>query len=486
MRWRSPKLEFLVGRERFIPVQIPSLVDRIAADPDLSPEERENFRKLACLLQARFHFEFLETAEKLAKLFDPFNPDRDTLPLASLTPAELEQCFQEFRAGVEAVLIHSNYIKLSRKQLEQCLEAENPWGVRVIVDLSRFKDIDVYYRGVRESEEPYQPWFSFFPLRRKRRQFARVAILVRVPPKPAPAPVGKPAPAADQVLLKLFKDVYLEELKMTSPEIRVRIRLWDKFQIIASMVTTVITSFMRLVMAAAINPVLFFTVLTGCATAAIAAVRNFITCRIRYMERLGANLYHKLLASNLAAIARLLSTAEAEEVKEALLAYYMLYKHSDRDLSAEEIDQLAEHWLTTEFGLPQVDFEIDDALRKLAEKNLIEMREVRIPATKPLSQTDGHAGGADVLGPQSTGRTASPFEPSADPGSLPAKTKIIYKAYDLPSALRRLDEWWDNYYLYANLGCPAENHLADGPHPKVRVENAISPSDPETLAEGSA
>jgi len=40
------------------------------------------------------------------------------------------------------------------------------------------------------------------------------------------------------------------------------------------------------------------------------------------------------------------------------------------------------------------------------------------------------------------------------------ESRVIYKVYDLPSALRRLDEWWDNYFLYANVGRPEDNHIA--------------------------
>lgn len=461
---RSRNLEFLVPREHFIPVQVPALVERIACDPELSPEEKQHFRALASLLHARFHFEFLEIAENLARYFDPFNSDRDTLPLRQLQPDEHETCFQEFRKQLEYVLTRSNYRKLSREELLQCLEAENPWGVRVIVDLSRFKDIDFYYRGVREWKELYQPWYAPFGIQRKRRQFSRVAVLVRLPGKGGGKANGQSPAGSDQVLFKLFKDVFLEELKMTSPEIRIRIRLLDKIQIVVSLVTSLIASFMRLLVAAAINPILFFSVLAGSVTALAAAVRNFITCRIRYLERLGANLYNKLVASNQAAFSRLLANAEAEEVKEALLAYYILYKHRDKDLTAEEADQLAEAWLTQQFGLAHVDFEIDDALRKLAEKNLLEIREV----PRDPSLGDELAVGKAIVWETSASVTKqaelSTEDHSSGRADAPAAARaVIYKVYDLPSALRRLDEWWDNYFPFANEGCPENNHIADGP-----------------------
>ncbi len=456
---RSDKLEFLIPRERFIPVQVPALVERIASDPELTPQEREQFRQLAYLLQARFHFEFLQAAEKIKEFFDPFNPDRDTLLIREVSEEECENHFSQFRYLLHDILIKSNYTKLSREELIRCLEAENPWGVRVEVDLSRYKVIDFYYRGVKESTSLYQPWYLWKPVPRRTRSFSRIVVLVRMPPERR-KDSGNGSLGFDQVLIKLFKDVRLEELKMTSPHIRVRIRFWDKMQIAISVVATLVTSVVRLVLAAAVNPVLFFSVLSGCAVAAAKAVQNFITCRIRYMERLGANLYSKLLASNVAAISRLFDTAEAEEVKEALLTYYILYKHRDRDLTMEEADQLAEAWLASEFGLPHVDFEIDDGLRKLREKDLLVERVVPAVGTASALPTSGGTG--IDLSVEDGGVTCGETVVAEDrPESY--KSRVICKVYDLRSALRRLDEWWDNFFLFANLGRPENNHVAEAP-----------------------
>ena len=76
-----PMLGFLNERERFIPVQVPTLLERILADKRLSAEEQQQMAALAQMLQARIHFEFLELGERVKALYDPFNPDRDTLPL---------------------------------------------------------------------------------------------------------------------------------------------------------------------------------------------------------------------------------------------------------------------------------------------------------------------------------------------------------------------------------------------------------------------
>ena len=38
---------------------------------------------------------------------------------------------------------------------------------------------------------------------------------------------------------------------------------------------------------------------------------------------------------------------------------------------------------------------------------------------------------------------------------------VVLKVYDLPTALRKLDEVWDGYFSYSGLDTPAGDRLAD-------------------------
>jgi hypothetical protein len=60
--------------------------------------------------------------------------------------------------------------------------------------------------------------------------------------------------------------------------------------------------------------------------------------------------------------------AGEEESKEVLLAYVMLQKHPGA--TARELDAAVEAWLLRRFGT-RVDFEVDDALRKLVRLGLV-------------------------------------------------------------------------------------------------------------------
>ena len=82
-----------------------------------------------------------------------------------------------------------------------------------------------------------------------------------------------------------------------------------------------------------------------------------------------------MIGTNAGVFVRLLDEAEEQEVREALLAYYYLWRHgNDRALTADELDDLAQKDLERRLGV-KVDFEITDALEKLESLKLIQRDE---------------------------------------------------------------------------------------------------------------
>ena len=65
--------------------------------------------------------------------------------------------------------------------------------------------------------------------------------------------------------------------------------------------------------------------------------------KIKFMKVLSDNLYFKNLDNNTGVFHHLVDTAEEEEFKEAILAYYFLLVE-DRDLTIIELDETVEHW----------------------------------------------------------------------------------------------------------------------------------------------
>jgi len=441
-------LAFLESRERFLPVPAPLILERVLEDARFSDEERERFRAFLKMTQARFHFEFLDQIEHLKVLYDPFDPDRDTLPLRRLSSEEREAQFAELKERFRRLLVGGNYVELSREQLTACLELQPFGGVAVRVDLDQYRDLLVFYRGLREEERWRPLWY--FPLRKRCRTirvFKRVALLVRTSDE------GGDDGADDVVLLKLFKNVVLEDVKMITPRVRVQMRVFDKLKISSTVIGSLFAPILKLVMAAAFNTFLFAIVLAGCVGAFMKGVFSFLSSKTKYMQTLSTSLYFQNQANNASVLTRLVDAAEAEESKELLLAYFILYVERDRDYTVEELDGRVERWLRARFDV-DVDFEVDDAVRKLIEKGLIVER-----VAEPAAAARG--------GPAAEGgEAASPGH--NQPGlSRPAASgpRRILKVYDLPSSLRRLDEWWDNFFVGGGGGEASNDRLADGDWP---------------------
>ena len=98
---------------------------------------------------------------------------------------------------------------------------------------------------------------------------------------------------------------------------------------------------------------------------------NFKNRKIRFMKTLADNLYFKNLDNNMGVFHRLIDTAEEEECKEAILAYYFL-SVAGKSLSALELDQEIENWFERKQH-KVLDFEIDDALQKLLKLGLVKL-----------------------------------------------------------------------------------------------------------------
>lgn len=420
-------LAFLETRERFLPVPAPLILERVLEDPRFSDEERDRFRMFLQMTQARFHFEFLDRIEHLKVLYDPFDPDRETLPLCHLSPDEREAQFAELKERFRQLLLGGNYVELSREQLAACMELQPFGGLAVRVDLDQYRDLLVFYRGLREEERWRPLWY--FPLRKRCytiRVFKRLALLVRTWDDGEGGDDG-----GDVVLLKLFKNVVLEDVKMITPRVRVQMRVLDKLKIGSTVIGSLFAPIFKLVMAAAFNTFLFVIVLAGCVGAFMKGVFSFLSSKTKYMQTLSTSLYFQNQANNASVLTRLVDAAETEEAKELLLAYFLLYVERDRDYTVEELDRRVEQWLRARFEV-DVDFEVDDAVRKLIEKDLIVERVV-----EPAPAASGEA----------------------------PKPRRVLKVYDLPSSLRRLDEWWDNFFVGGDGGDASNDRLADGSWP---------------------
>jgi len=414
-------LRFLETPERFLPVKPAAMLQRMLRDPRLSDAERGQLGALLEMIDARFHLEFRRELKRLKTLYDPFDPDRDTLPLAELTPAERRQQRAALSDAFARLLAQGNYVELSRDEIRQCLELQPYSRLMVRARLEECDELRVFYRGVHQEERTHPCCFA--PWRRRGAKvhvFARAALLI-----------STSQGDQDRILLKLFRNVVVGDLKMMLPGVRILMRWFDRIKIGSTVAGSLATAGWKAFTAAILSPVLFLIVLAGFAGAFVKGLFSFFNSKTRYMQALSSNLYFQNLANNTSALALLVDAAESEEAKELLLAYFLLYVERKRDYTPETLDERAQQWLREEFGL-EADFEVQDAVRKLIEKGLVVQGE-----------------------------------------------RAILKVFDLPTALRRLDRVWDDYFAAGDIDVPAADRLADGdwpPYPAdVKADEADAP-----------
>jgi hypothetical protein len=102
---------------------------------------------------------------------------------------------------------------------------------------------------------------------------------------------------------------------------------------------------------------------------------------LRYQKRLADTVYFRNLANNSGVIDLLVGAGAEQDIKEALLAYWAL-RQARRPLARAEIDNFAEAFLRERFGL-DIDFEIQDALEKLEQLDLVTRQEAGYSAVPP-------------------------------------------------------------------------------------------------------
>jgi hypothetical protein len=140
------------------------------------------------------------------------------------------------------------------------------------------------------------------------------------------------------------------------------------------------------------NPIAaFWAVATGAVGYGTKSYFAYQGTRQRYNLTLTESLYFGTLDSNAGVLFRLLDEAEEQECREAILAYFFLWRYAgDRGWTAADLDDYIELHLER-YAKLKVDFEIGDAMEKLEKARLVEKRGdryVAIPITKGLEVLD--------------------------------------------------------------------------------------------------
>jgi hypothetical protein len=174
--------------------------------------------------------------------------------------------------------------------------------------------------------------------------------------------------------LRMFKDVPHVDMEMHLPEqgTKVRMRWIDKLQIASPLVMGIPTILLKLIWVT-LSPTLLASLVVAPITAGVNSFFGFHRARQKHLYTMIQKLYYMSLANNASVLTRLVDTAEDEEYKEAMLAYYFLWRGRDRERGP---DAATEPWTTADLDAHieqflrvqtrvEINFEVADALSKL-------------------------------------------------------------------------------------------------------------------------
>ena len=373
-------------RFRFIPFRRHDIVEMCLQEVGLAQSEPD-FRRLAQMLAQIFHFEFHALLEALEASYTDLDPDVDTRRVD--VPRGNEQ--RPFVELLDGLLEKANYERISKADLNQALNESSLFKIRLHVDFTDFAEVSLFARGQSQRSEVLPTWFGLGSRHIEFTNFDRVVVFLKIRDD-----YQNPTPElshcrAGATLLKLFRNVPRADLEMLFPNTRVRMRLMDKLFIgVPALVsggivfTTKLGASLVLLgslfgywlglhdQPAELNQAGVMVLLAGAATLAgylWKQFSNFKNRKIRFMQALTQNLYFKNLDNNAGVFLRLINDAEAEESKEALLAYYFLLI-SPGALTRAELDRQIESWFEARWDC-SIDFEVGDALQKLRRLGLV-------------------------------------------------------------------------------------------------------------------
>jgi len=382
-----------INRNRFIPFRKADVVDMCVDASDLPGNEVKAFREFCQILEAIFHFEFHSHLEKLKTSYAPFNPDADTRGVFKYSQAEKKNLQKQLVAEMTAVLTAANFEKITAQDLKQALGEESLFQIRLEVDFEDFEDVIFFRRGESIKEEALVKFFGLSKKSFKFTNYDRVAIYIKFKEAEYFEKQNRKHLYFEpgSTVIKLFHNVPKADLEMLFPNSNVRMKTIDKIIIgVPAAVSGIIVLVTKLgASLLLVGSVISFwlglkdeevqikqqhLIALGAGLGTLAGflfrqINKYKNRKIKFMKALADNLYFKNLDNNAGVFYHLIDTAEEEEFKEAVLAYYFLLTARE-PLTKSALDQRIEKWLADGWDC-HIDFEIGDAIRKLLRLKLI-------------------------------------------------------------------------------------------------------------------
>jgi hypothetical protein len=370
-------------RENFIPFSKKDLIEHLARRIQ-DAGTRGQFAAFCRTVEGIYHYQFDRDLEELKSSYAALDPDRITGLIPGISPAGDLSSGRELLDKVKRVLIAANYREITKERLQEALGNVSPWGLELKVDPDEYSLLTLHYR----EEYPESVVKRTFLLKRKfdYSVFRHVVLVFQLKSENrmpnGPGREGKGKYRSDKVYLKLFKNVPTVDLEMLFPDTEIQIKMSDKLKVIFPLAIGAVSSLYKIFsyilghenLQQLWSQIGFWALVGGLFGVGLKGFSNYRNTIERYLKSLTESLYFQNLDNNSGVFKYLLDDAEEEECKELILGYYFLHFEADRNYGELELDERIELYFRDELKA-EIDFEVDDSIRKLAELELLSSRD---------------------------------------------------------------------------------------------------------------
>ena len=397
----DPIAQRLDDRHTFIPVRCCDLNVKLIDTLKLDKQERFEFGMLTQRLQAIFHAEHLSAMLRLEDLYGPLDPDDDAIEITELTDEQRDLKVDRLMDVFSGLLYSAHYKRLSPEEIERAVQMGSQWSAKLEVNFELYDRLEIFARGYRVVEVSRRRWQNLYREEViELPELQRLIMAFRLKPDEKNNDSFDP----DKVYLKTFKNIPETDLEMLLPGAKIKLSLVDRGKIIlptlSGMAITIyklIRGLIVLTLAVTVSAILAWIVFIGAVGGYIVkSVMGYFRTKNKFEFGLTRSLYLKNLDNNSSVMFRVLHEAEEQELMEATLCYMQLWDYCrgegrEAGLLGEELDKRAEEYLLEQTNV-DVDFEIHDALGKLARLGLIEVdadgRWTPLPLSESVASLD--------------------------------------------------------------------------------------------------
>mgnify|MGYP000551253444 CR=1 FL=1 len=379
-------------RDRVIPLRKSDIIGVVVAEGRLDEADQTRFRRLARVLGAIMHYEYLGELERLRETYFYFDPEIDPHEFGSAK--DLDSAYRLLNDEFAHVLTDANFVEISHDEITSAFAERARVRVKIKAPVEDYRDVRMFRRGHHFETIEIPAWFGL--RRRPLKVMVYDDVVLMVATKPAAmttedarkalssARRGGQKVRSGAVLFKYFRHIARADLKALFPNVRVVRSLIDHLTL---GVPAILGGVPILIKLASTMTVLFLVAgfylgLSGTihdqdmeqALAALSGLLalgafllrqwgNFHRQSLIHQKELTDNVYYRNVNNNSGIFGYLIGEAEDQDWKEVLLAYYCLLTEAG-PLTREVHDARIEEFLARAIGV-SADFDVDHALSRL-------------------------------------------------------------------------------------------------------------------------